>query len=120
MPVSTGFATIFDLVKYRDGFLVKYPSKSEPDVIKQNKDTLKLISALNEYNEINKLMRINTVHRLNQQIRQGKLKEIDWTSEIQLANIIDRFNDDGSIIGLSLQTNHFRMSGFAIDNYLWW
>ena len=55
MPISTGFAKIYDFVKYRNGFLVKYPSITEIDVLQPNVDSLKLVSAMDEYDEINRL-----------------------------------------------------------------
>ena len=33
MPISTGFLPFFDLENYRDGFLVRYPSRKDPDCI---------------------------------------------------------------------------------------
>ena len=52
MPISTGFAKVFDFVKYRNGFLVKYPSVTEPDKLQETKESLKLVSAMDEYDEI--------------------------------------------------------------------
>ncbi len=140
MPISTGFATIFDLVKYRDGFLVKYPSKAEPYVIQPNKDTLKLKSALDEYDEINKLMRIDTVHRLNQKIRAGKLKELILFSEAlhekKIAEIANKIKQRGNVrmvliagpsssgkttfagkLGMSLRVNGIKPVTISVDNY---
>ncbi len=70
MPISTGFAKLFDLVKYRQGFLLRYPSISNPNEIEPVVPSLKLESALDEYSEIFKLMKINTVHRLNNKIQE--------------------------------------------------
>ena len=82
MPVSMGFAKIYDLVKYRNGFLLKYPSISEPNVLQKEKDSLKLMSAMDEYDKINKLMKINTVYRLNKKIQEpGGEKELILISE---------------------------------------
>lgn len=81
MPISTGFAKIFDLIKFRNGFLVEYPSLSEADKIQKNKESLKIISAMNEYDELYKLMKINTVYRLNKKIKEGNLKELILFSE---------------------------------------
>ncbi len=140
MPVSTGFAKIFDLVKYRNGFLLKYPSKAEPNVIQPNVDSLKLISALNEYNEINKLMRINTVHRLNKKIREGKMKELILFSEAlhekKIAEIAQKIRDRGNVrmiliagpsssgkttfagkLGMSLRVNGIKPVTISVDNY---
>ena len=72
MPISTGFAKVFDLEKYRNGFLVKYPSVTEPNKIQETKESLKLVSAMDEYDEIYRLMKINTVHRLNKKVREPK------------------------------------------------
>ena len=70
MPISTGFAKLFDLVKFRNGFLVKYPSVTEPNVLQENVlNSLKLVSAMDEYDEINRLMKINTVYRLNKKLQ---------------------------------------------------
>ena len=82
MPISTGFAKVFDFVKYRNGFLVKYPSVTEPDKLQETKESLKLVSAMDEYDEIYRLMKINTVHRLNKKVRESKgIKELILFSE---------------------------------------
>lgn len=81
MPISTGFAKVFDLSKFRHGFLLEYPGIVEDDITKANKESLKIISALDEYDELYKLMKINTVHRLNNKIKEGKVKELILFSE---------------------------------------
>ena len=81
MPISTGFAKFYDLCTYKDGFLVKYPSTSDPNSVPDIKHTLKLISAMEEYDDIYKIFKINTVHRLNKKIREGKEKELILFSE---------------------------------------
>lgn len=81
MPISTGFAKVFDITLFRDGFLVEYPSLMESDKLSQNQQSLKFISAMDEYDEIYKLMKINTVYRLNQKIKEGKIKDLILLSE---------------------------------------
>ena len=82
MPISTGFAKIYDLSLFRNGFLVEYPSFAKPDIIEsKNKESLKLVSALKEYDELYKLMKIKTVYRLNKKIQEGKIKELILFSE---------------------------------------
>lgn len=81
MPISTGFAKVFDIILFRDGFLVEYPSLMESDKLSQNQQSLKFISAMDEYDEIYKLMKINTVYRLNQKIKEGKIKDLILLSE---------------------------------------
>ena len=81
MPISTGFAKAFDLTKFRHGFLLEYPRTSETQIVHQNKESLKLVSAMDEYDELYKLMKINTVYRLNKKIKEGKIKELILFSE---------------------------------------
>ena len=140
MPISTGFAKIFDLIKYRDGFLVKYPSKSEPDVINPHKDTLKLMSALDEYDDIYKLMGLNTVYKLNKKIREGALKELILFSEAlhekKIAEIAQKIKDRDGVrmiliagpsssgkttfagkLGMSLKVDGIKPVTISVDNY---
>ena len=141
MPISTGFAKIFDLVTYRNGFLVKYPSVSEPDVIQPNVNSLKLESALNEYDEINKLMKINTVYRLNRKIREkdGDKDLIlfgEALHEKKIAEIAKKIKEHGNVkmvliagpsssgkttfaskLGMSLKVNGIKPVTISVDNY---
>ena len=141
MPISTGFAKIYDLVPYRNGFLVKYPSIAEPDIIQPNVDSLKLVSAMDEYDEINKLMKINTVYRLNKKIREPKgEKELILISEAlhekKIAQIADKIKEHGNVrmvliagpsssgkttfagkLGMSLKINGIKPVTISVDNY---
>ena len=141
MPISTGFAKIFDFVKYRNGFLVKYPSIAEPEKIQPNVDSLKLVSAMDEYDEINKLMKINTVYRLNKKIREPKgEKELILISEAlhekKIAEIANKIKEHGNVrmvliagpsssgkttfagkLGMSLKINGIKPVTISVDNY---
>ena len=141
MPISTGFAKIFDFVKYKNGFLVKYPSPSEPDKLQPIKDSLKLVSAMNEYNEINKLMKINTVYRLNRKIKEPNgQKELILISEAlhekKIAEIAQKIKEHGNVrmvliagpsssgkttfagkLGMSLKINGIKPVTISVDNY---
>ncbi len=141
MPVSTGFAKIYDFVKYRDGFLVKYPSLTEPNVLQPNVDTLKLVSAMDEYDEINRLMKINTVHRLNKKLKEEKgIKELILLSEAlhekKIAEIANKIKEHGNVrmvliagpsssgkttfagkLGMSLKVNGIKPVTISVDNY---
>jgi phosphoribulokinase/uridine kinase len=141
MPISTGFAKIYDFVKYRDGFLVKYPSLAEPDVLQPNVDTLKLVSAMDEYDEINRLMKINTVHRLNKKLKEEKgVKELILLSEAlhekKIAEIANKIKEHGNVrmvliagpsssgkttfagkLGMSLKVNGIKPVTISVDNY---
>lgn len=141
MPISTGFAKVFDFVKYRNGFLVKYPSVTEPNRIQETKESLKLVSAMDEYDEIYRLMKINTVHRLNKKIREPKgEKELILFSEAlhekKIAEIAKKIKEHGNVrmvliagpsssgkttfagkLGMSLKVNGIKPVTISVDNY---
>lgn len=141
MPISTGFAKVFDLEKYRNGFLVKYPSVTEPDKIPETKESLKLVSAMDEYDEIYRLMKINTVHRLNRKIKEPKgEKELILFSEAlhekKIAEIAKKIKEHGNVrmvliagpsssgkttfagkLGMSLKVNGIKPVTISVDNY---
>ena len=73
MPITTGVISLIDLDLFKDGFLIKYPSLDKPNEISiRGKQSLKQISAMDEYDELFKLMHINTFYLLNKRIREGK------------------------------------------------
>ena len=61
MPISTGYMKVFDLVKYGNGFLLRYPSKKEPNRLNEFKDNKKLSMALDRYEEIHSILKLNTI-----------------------------------------------------------
>lgn len=82
MPVSTGAINLVDIEKFRNGYLVKYPSVNKPNELQaESQKSLKQISAMDEYEEIYELMKMNTVYRLNKKLREGKEKELILLSE---------------------------------------
>ncbi len=140
MPISTGFAKLYDVVKYRDGFLVKYPSMAEPNSLPNIKDTLKLISAMDEYDDIYKLFKMNTVYRLNKKVREGKEKELILFSEAlherKIAEIAKKIEDRKNVrmvliagpsssgkttfagkLGMALRVNGIKPVTISVDNY---
>jgi len=140
LPISTGFAKIYDIVKYRNGFLVKYPSVSEPNKLQENVNTLKLISAMNEYDEINRLMGINTVYKLNKKIKEGGIRELILCSEAlhekKIAEIAQEIKKRKNVrmvlvagpsssgkttfagkLGMSLRVNGIKPITISVDNY---
>lgn len=81
MPLSTGYINIFDLKKYKNGFIVRYPNKSNPKELGEFKESKKFLAKLQEYDQIYKLMKISTVQELNNEVRSGKSKDVILTSE---------------------------------------
>ncbi|MCI8961768.1 MAG: nucleoside kinase [Clostridia bacterium] len=140
MPISTGLVNVFDLVKYKDGFLIKYPSREEPNKLAQFKETKKLLSTLNEYDEIYKILKIDTVNRLNKRIEEDKGKETIILSEAlhekKISDIADKIVNNKSTkivliagpsssgkttfanrLGIQLMLNGKRPVTISVDNY---
>ena len=123
MPVSTGFAKYYDIEKYRDGFLVKYPSITEPNKIQDTKESLKLKSALDEYNAINKVLGLNTVYKLNSEIKKGKEKKLILFSEAlhekKIAEIANQIKERQNVrmILIAGPSSSGKPVTISVDNY---
>lgn len=140
MPISTGLINIFDVVKYKDGFLVKYPSRNNPDELAPFVETKKLLSTLNEYDDIYKVLEIDTVHKLNKKIAEDKGKETiilsEGLHEKKISDIADRIVNNKSArivliagpsssgkttfakrLGIQLMLNGKRPVTISVDNY---
>ncbi len=81
MPLSTGYINIFDLQKYKNGFIVRYPNKSNPKELGEFKESKKFLAKLQEYDQIYKLMKVSTIQELNNEVRNGRSKELILTCE---------------------------------------
>ena len=75
MPISTGYMKVFDIVKYKNGFLLRYPSKENPQKLKKFNDNKKLAMTFQEYEDINKVLKLDTIYRLNKSIEKDEGKE---------------------------------------------
>ena len=81
MPISTGYIDIYELMKYREGFLIRYPAVGEPKSLPPLVETKKLLATLQEYEEIYRLLDVNTIYKYNNMIRNGKAKDLILLSE---------------------------------------
>ncbi len=93
LATYTGVTKVFDLKKYSNGFLVRYPSTANPYVLPPYKPTKKLSWALEEYDNIHKILNIDNIYRLNNAIRENRIKDIIMIDEAlhekKIANIAD-------------------------------
>ena len=68
---NTGVLDVFKLKKYDDGFLIKYPSSKNPEVVAEDIETKKLAFALNEYDDLHKVLKVSTVSKLNKAVEEN-------------------------------------------------
>lgn len=98
MPISTGAIKLVDIEKFRKGYIIKYPSVENPNELPSGaQKSLKQIFAMDEYEEIYSIMKMNTVYRLNKKLREGKEKELILLSEAihekKIAEIAQKIKD---------------------------
>ena len=140
MPISTGYIKYYDIIKYHDGFLLRYPDKKTPNEMDEYKETKKLLSALKDYDDIYKILNINTVYKLNKEIKEGKEKELILLAEAlhekKISDIADNIVKRKDIklvliagpsssgkttfakrLGIQLQINGIKPITISVDNY---
>lgn len=81
MVPNTGYIKHFDLFLYDEGFVLQLPVKENPNVVPEFKPQHKLFQVLKESEKWSKMLNIDTVGALNEQISQGKMKDIILVSE---------------------------------------
>ncbi|MBP3464460.1 MAG: nucleoside kinase [Clostridia bacterium] len=81
MPLSTGIVKYFEIEKYKDGYLVRYPDKTKPYEMGEYKETKKLLATFDEYDDIYRLLNVNTVHKLNKKVENGEINDFILLSE---------------------------------------
>ena len=140
MPASTGYIKVFDIIKYHNGFLLRYPSKEEPTKLPKLEERKKLIETLDDYQELHRSFNINTLYKLNTLIKNNKTKETILIDEalhekriIEIANdILKRDNVKVILIagpsssgkttfskklGIQLRLNGLKPVTISVDNY---
>lgn len=81
MPPSTGYLKYFDLQLYEDGFLMILPYKSAPTRLTQFVERKKLYETLKTSNTWGKMMGIDTVGALNDEIAAGGANDLILVQE---------------------------------------
>ncbi len=94
LPISTGVTKIFDLELYKNGFLLRYPDKSNPNVLGEYQETKKLLATMEEYDDIYRLLYVNTVYRLNTKVERNETEEVILLSEALHNKKISNLADD--------------------------
>ena len=140
MPLETGAIIKYDIVKYDNGFLIRYPSRKTPKKIPELKDTHNLYSALKENAITHKILDIYTLNRLNSIVRNGNIKEYilldEALHEKKVSDIADQIaaNDRIKLIaiagpsssgkttfakrlGIQLRLNGLKPLTISVDNY---
>lgn len=94
LPITTGFVEKYEISKYNDGFLIRYPSHENPYELPEFEDTPKLFQTLEEYNELHKILNINTLYKLNNIVKAGNIEEYILLDEALHEKKIGMIADD--------------------------
>lgn len=99
---STGYLKLFDVHRYRQGSLLRFPHPSAPDKMPPYVDQTKLYDAFAEQAEWDGLLEINFVSDLNAKIAAGEARELIQLSEAlhekKIAGIADMIRRRGKRI----------------------
>jgi uridine kinase len=91
---STGLLTAFQLQYYAPGFLLRYPPVESPGTIAPFAENPVLFSIYREYKSWGKVLRVGSVGRLDEIIREGAIQEFIQVAEAlqdkKIAEIADR------------------------------
>lgn len=140
MPISTGYIKLFDIIKYGNRILLRYPSRQEPHKLAEFKPRPKMLKALDEYEELHRVLNVNTVYKLNKKVKEGKIKETILVDEAlhekKIANIADEIAKRGKVkvvliagpsssgkttfaerLGIQLRVNGLKPFTISVDNY---
>ena len=137
---NTGNLNLFELEKYDDGFLIKYPSSKNPTVVDKKVENKKLAFALNEYDDLHKILKVDTVHKLNRAVNEKRIKDIIMIDEAlhekKIALIADEVAKRKNVkmiliagpsssgkttfaqrLGIQLKINGIKPVTISVDNY---
>ena len=140
MANRTGIIKQFDVLKYENGFLIRYPSKNNPTQLHEFKETKKLSWAFDEFEKIHSVLNVNTVYKLNKAIEENRIKDIIMLAEAlhekKIANIADEIANKKDIkmiliagpsssgkttfaqrLGIQLRLNGIKPVTISVDNY---
>ena len=136
----TGIIKIFDVIKYGDGFLIRYPSSKEPTKMPEFHETKKLAWALEEFEKIHSVLDVLTVYKLNKAIEEDRIKYVIMLAEAlhekKIANIADDIAKRKNVkmvliagpsssgkttfaqrLGIQLRLNGLKPVTISVDNY---
>jgi len=71
----------FDIHKYNDGFMFRFPTILNPEKLPLFKNQPKLFSIMEEHEKWGDILGIRTINDLNQFVERGEIHELAWVSE---------------------------------------
>lgn len=140
MPVSTGYTKLYDIVKYKGGFIVRYPNWKTPTKLVPFIENKKLLATLEDYDEIYRTIGIDTIYTLNRETKKnGALDAIllsEALHEKKISDLADNIAKNKNVkvvliagpsssgkttfakrLGMQLRLNGIKPVTISVDNY---
>ncbi len=97
---STGQLSVFDLMPYHEGFLLRFPRHAEPEKLSEFQDQPKLFEIYKRYKDWGKRLNVTSAASLNELIHDRKVNDfINITETLQqncMADIARQIHDRGT------------------------
>ncbi|MCL2855794.1 MAG: nucleoside kinase [Defluviitaleaceae bacterium] len=94
MAASTGCLTKFDLIQEKEGFFLIFPDPQNPQQFSERRNVAKLSQVFRQSNNWARILKIDTVGALNDQICAGKAGDIIRVSEALHEKSIAKIADE--------------------------
>ena len=140
LPVSTGFANLYEIIKYHNGILIRYPNRKDITRLPEFKENKKLLEAIDDYENLHETLHVQTLYKLNRIIKRKKIKEYilldEALHEKKMANIADDIIKRDKVkvvliagpsssgkttfahkLGIQLRLNGLKPVTMSVDNY---
>lgn len=140
LPISTGFINKYEITKYENRLLIRYPDRNTPNILKEFKETKKLLSTLDEYEDLHHVLDVDTLSKLNKIIYDKKITDYilldEALHEKKIAQIADNIVQRKKVkmvliagpsssgkttfskrLGVQLRLNGLKPVNISVDNY---
>lgn len=140
LPISTGFAKLYEIVKYHNGILIRYPNSKDINKLPVFEENKKLLETLDEYERLHETLHVQTLYKLNRIIKRKKIKEYilldEALHEKKMAKIADDIINRKKVkvvliagpsssgkttfahrLGIQLRLNGLKPVTISVDNY---
>lgn len=141
MVPSTGYLKLFELKFYSPGMILRFPEKSNPDIIPEFVEQKKLFNIFREFEKWGKILELENVSHLNDAITEGRFQELLNVAEAlhekkiaQIADMITNSHDKKKLVliagpsssgkttfaqrlAVQLRVNGIRPISISMDDY---
>ncbi len=104
LPPSTGYAPVFGLHPYADGFILMGRNLERPEEALEPEKQTKMFKAFTDYMHFNEVIKVRNVGELNMSVRERKVRELinvaEAMHERQIGHIADEIVARGAKIVL--------------------